>query len=250
MTESQKFLRNEFESRRKRNPSFSLRAFARWLEVSPAQLSQMITGKRTVSRRTLNKVSSKLGLSPSEKKRLLTLDLVENDSSTKAPARLQLEEDRFRLIADWEHLAILSLSKTKGARPDPRWIGHRLGIPVERANQALLRLQRLGFLQLHPEFRQVGGSFEVVSKAGSDAIRKFHRQNLELAAEKLETVDVLKREFQTISVALDSALLPLLKMRIDEFLDECSGIAESRPGKDVYHLNVQLFPITKCKETL
>ncbi len=89
-----------------------MRAFAQWLNFSPAQLSQMLSGKRTVTPQSLKKIMDKLGLSPYEKSQLLEMLL--KGKMNEAPAnnqKIRLEEDRFRLIADWYHMAILSLTK-------------------------------------------------------------------------------------------------------------------------------------------
>ncbi|RYZ69031.1 MAG: DUF4423 domain-containing protein, partial [Proteobacteria bacterium] len=165
MSSAQEFLKTEFEKRKKQNPSFSLRAFSKWLNVSPAQVSQMLAGKRTITPETLNKIALRVGSSPLERNDLLST-LVRSlvvEHNPKALERKLLAEDQFRLIADWYHMAILSLTKLKGSKPDPRWIARRLGISAEEANLALSRLVRMKLLETHPKFRQIAEPFEVTS---------------------------------------------------------------------------------------
>lgn len=250
MQSPREFLKQEYVRRRAQNPNFSLRSFAKWLKISPSQLSQMLSGKRKITLKILKKMSGKLSLSPIEKKQLLSLtyeglDFLEEPVANKY---LQLKEDQFRLIADWYHLAILSLTKVKGAKSDVRWISRRLGISMEDAEQALCRLQRLGILQLKPEFKQIGNAFEVSSNISSEAIRKYHKQNLNLAAEKLESVGVSYREFQSISLSMNPDKVQEIKPLIDEFLDSISSSFESPQGAEVYNMNVQLFPVTLIKD--
>jgi transcriptional regulator with XRE-family HTH domain len=56
------YLKAEFRRRHKRNPSYSLRAFAQYLEISPSFLSQVLSGKRSMGVLTLSKVSKRLNL--------------------------------------------------------------------------------------------------------------------------------------------------------------------------------------------
>jgi transcriptional regulator with XRE-family HTH domain len=254
MQKAQEFICQEYALRKKRNPNFSLRAFARWLDISPGQLSQMMTGKRTITPETLKKIGQRLGLSPAEKKLLMSSLMKDHGfiEGGEIKSGLNLKDDQFRLIADWYHIAILSLSKIKGAQADPRWVARRLGISMEEAHGALLRLQRLGLIETKPVFRQICEAMDIVSEIPSEAIRKYHKQNLALASEKLELVSLELRQFQSLSMLLNPSSLKLFKKLIDDFLAEAAVAAESNQNPssavEVYNLNVQLFPVTQTKE--
>lgn len=245
MKQAQELLHTEYQKRRTANPNFSLRAFARWLSISPAQLSQMMAGKRPITLKTMQKVTTRLGLSPIEEKQLLNRWIQPNqDQKSSHRPSLHLQEDKFRLIADWYHLAILSLTKVKGAKSDPRWVSQRLGISVQEANEALSRLERLGVLELRPQFRQLCEPFEIASETPSEAIRKYHKQNLLLATEKIDTIPNHLRQFQSISIPMNTQKVAEFKKWIDQFMDESHKIFVRENSSDVYHLNVQLFPVT------
>lgn len=251
MEKPQEILKQEFEKRRKRNPNFSLRSFAKWLGISPAQLSQMMTGKRSVTVNSAKIISEKMNLSPVEKRIFLNScmknkEFIEINSEKKT---LHMQEDQFRLISDWYHFAILSLTKIKGAKADPRWIARRLGINVDEAHQAILRMERMGILQLKPVFQQVCEPIQVVSNVSSQAIQKHHKQILNLAAEKIETIAVSRREYQSISIPLNPQHIPIFKKHIDDFLEEAAKMSDPKNGTEIYAVNVQLFPLTKTEET-
>jgi len=250
MNQAHQFLNQEYQRRKERNPNFSLRSFAKWLDISPAQISQMLAGKRPVTLNTLKKITDRIGLSPNEKKSLMTSLLADKSFIETPPEKnaRNLQEEQFRLIADWQHFAILSLTKVAGAKGDPRWVARRLGLSIEEAHKALLLMEKMGLIQTKPVFKQLGELLDVVSEVPSEAIRKYHRQNLALAAEKMETVPVELRQFQSITVATHPKLLPKLKVLIEEFLDNAMDVAESDSATEVYNLNVQLFPTTKIKE--
>lgn len=250
MKQANEFIAAEFLKRKKVNPHFSLRSYAHWLGVSPAQVSQMITGKRAVTLNTLRKVVAKVGLSPLEQDTLFRKLFSENASPyAKAnQPRKQLAEDQFRLIADWYHLAILALCETKSAKADPRWISRKLGIPMETASQALLRLERLGSLQLKPKMKQLCEPFEIVSETPSAAIQKYHKQTLQLAMDKIDAVKPAHRQYQSMPLAMSPKQIPAFQKLIDRFLDQASAMAKADPGEEVFHLNVQLFPVSKPEE--
>ncbi|OFZ29327.1 MAG: hypothetical protein A2622_07885 [Bdellovibrionales bacterium RIFCSPHIGHO2_01_FULL_40_29] len=223
-----------------------MRSFAKWLSVSPAQLSQMMTGKRPITLKSMRKISERLGLSPHERSDLAG-SLLQNQNDNDEKQVLRLREDQFHLIADWYHMAILSLTRIKKSQADPRWIAHRLGISVTQAHQALLRLERLGIIQMKP-FKQISDPIEMVSEVPSHAIRKYHIQNLNLAIEKIELIETRKRQFQSISIPVNPEKLEPFKKLIDNFLAASMALSHKQDGQEVYNLNVQLFPVTVLKE--
>jgi plasmid maintenance system antidote protein VapI len=60
------YLRAELIKRTKHNPKYSLRAFARSLNVQSGFLSKILLGQRRVTEATVQKFGVKLGLSPRE----------------------------------------------------------------------------------------------------------------------------------------------------------------------------------------
>lgn len=76
MSLTSEFLKSEFTKRKTKNPNFSVRAFARWLELSPAQVSQVMSGKRPLTLKALEKINKKLDISPFEKQTLENLQKI------------------------------------------------------------------------------------------------------------------------------------------------------------------------------
>lgn len=60
------FLEDELARRSQNYPRYSLRAFARHLEVDSSFLSKILNGKRTVTMRTIRMFGERLNLSPEE----------------------------------------------------------------------------------------------------------------------------------------------------------------------------------------
>jgi hypothetical protein len=57
-----RLLHGELKARQSRNPRYSLRAFANYLGIAPATLSQLLRGKRRMTERTIRKLGFRLAL--------------------------------------------------------------------------------------------------------------------------------------------------------------------------------------------
>jgi len=220
------------------------------LEISPAQLSQIISGKRPITLATAKKIVKSLKLSPIESEKFL--DAVTPDFLSKQKERLSddkrkiLKEDEFRLICDWEHFAILSLSEIKNNSSNARWIAKRLNIPIDTAANARDRLLRLGLIEIKDsQFKQTSLPITTTNDIKSESIQRSHYQNLVLAQEKLESIEVSEREFTTVTMATNPKKLNEAKILIREFKRKLVDFLEDCEKTDVYTLAIQLFPLTK-----
>lgn len=236
-------LQEELRRRKTRNPAYSLRAFAKSLGMSPAQLSQLVSGKRPLTLKTFEKVARELELSPFEKRSALE-SLAQAHSPELHPRHAQLKEDEFRLISDWYHFAILSLTKIKGAKKDPVWIAKRLGIHIIDAKMAVERLERMGILSSGDQFKQITEPLRVLSDIPSQAIQKSHRQVLALATEKLSEVPVELRDFSVMMMDINPKNLSRAKKAIENFQDELATLLEQGESTEVYAFACQMFPLS------
>lgn len=115
------FLQDEFERRRARNARYSLRAFARALDIDHATLSQMMRGQRQISDRTLEKFARQLGMAKSELERWREID--------------RFDEKLLDAAAD-------------GAHPSSPALASQMSAGIDQVNVALHRLLRLGLLTM------------------------------------------------------------------------------------------------------
>ena len=188
----QQILLQELETRKERNPHYSLRAFARDLGVGSTSLSDVLAAKRNFSRSNLDKISEKLCLSPEQRDAMLAEVATKQTKKTKEEIeRLQLAEAEFRLIADWYYLAILSLAETDTCSSESKDIAERLGITLKQVNDALATLLKMGLIDKKDGILSATGlAISTTRDIPSRAIRKHHRDNLRLAENCLEDVDI------------------------------------------------------------
>jgi uncharacterized protein (TIGR02147 family) len=250
-------LQQELERRCQANPRYSLRAFAKALDMSPAGLSYAIAGKRPVSRKTVRKMIGLLPLSPEESHALNEWATAPSRRKERkpetffaAPAEANaylLSLDSFAFISDWYHYAILSLLEIPGARFEAKWISRHLRITEIEAKGAMERLQRLGIVQkVDGRWRQTSGAIRIASDVPTAATKKFQKQILLKAVESIENDPDDCKDMSSMTLAMDPALVPYAKERIREFRRQLAEELEKKsPPKRVYKLTVQVFPVSQ-----
>ncbi len=254
-TDYRSMLMSELLRRIEGNPAYSLRRFAHQLGVSPATLCGVLSGKRRLSLKSALQVSSHLGLSPSETAKFyqaVASGLMKNGTQFLTSPKdeyFNLSEDVFRTMSEWYYYAILELTFVKSSRPDPRWFATKLGINHNQAVDAIARLTHLGLLE-SKNGRLVKTKVSIASSTGvpSAAIRNRHKQILKKATESLEEHTVEERDFTSMTMAIDPALLPEARKKITEFRRDLCRFLESGKKKRVYEMSVQLFPLSEGEE--
>jgi hypothetical protein len=241
-------LADELSDRKSKNSFYSLRAFARDLKIGSTSLSDVLGGKRNLSKTNIEKVSEKLMLSPEHRKFLIG-ELYKGEPSsisTEQERRDLLEEDSFKLISNWYYLAILNLANIKGNSSSPVWIGERLGISTIEASTAIERLCRLGLLSIkNDKLIRTGRPIVTTHDIPSAAIRKAQHQLLDMAKISLDSDSVERREFEFEVMAINPKKINKAKNLVNEFLDKISDCLEKGPRSEVYALGFQLFPLSK-----
>lgn len=256
------FLEREFASRLRRNPGYSLRAFARDIGLPASRLSEVLRGQRNLSPETGARVAKGLKLSGAECETFL--QLVGLHQKRSAWAKRQAEEqlkrascageygelslERFKIISDWHHFAILELSEIEGFESSPAWIAGRLGIPTAKAKEAIERLLDFGLLERLPngEIRQTKANLATPSGVPSREIREHHSQILMKAEEALQELPVEEREFSAITLAFHSEQMPEIRQELKKMRRRLGQKIQEQPGKDrVYCLAIQFFPVDR-----
>ncbi len=249
-SEFQKKLRDEFVRMKLKNPSYSLRAFAKRLGIEASPLSAIVNGKRRVSRQYAEKLLRRLSLNPIEIRKVISASGYETDQSGITSQYMQLAANTFNVIADWYHFAILSLAETNGFISKTEWIAKRLGISNSLAEGAVSRLIRLNMLRQdsHGGLHVTGQQYITTDGVESDAIRLGHRQNLEIAAAALDGGKMEDRDFVDITFAASPRMVATAKQEIRNFLASLSDRLEAGEKEEVYRICVQTLRLSKSIE--
>ena len=246
-------LQRKLDEVRSRNASYSMRAFAKRLDIHPAALSEILNGKRSVSHKLASRLSLTLELTEEEREQILSLSSnpkilrgLGRKPKTK-PTSTQLDLDKYFLVSEWYYYAILSLSETKGFKAKPDWIAGRLGLPPDVAKTALERLTRLGFFTALKNGKLVPQKdvrLSTTEDIASHSLKRRHESNLQTAQQAVRNVPVELREFTFMTMAIDIKKLPQAKSIIREFRERLSAFLEDGEKTEVYEFCLSLFPRT------
>lgn len=252
------YLQDELVRRCKTNPRYSLRSFAKHLQINPSLLSKILRGQVGVSAKRFEKICERMALGPGEREQLAIGEnrkrtFKKQDSLFKELRNTSVQmrdmADQFQVIADWYHYALLELISIENFQPDERWIAKTLGISFAEVVEARERLVRLGMLAIDENGKWKDSSGNVSNSSGqytSIALRKLQTQVLNLALGALETVPIEKRLQGSMTLAIDASLVPSAKEKIVAFQRALATSLqeESRTKNSVYQMTVSFFPVT------
>lgn len=235
-------LNDEYLKRRARNSAFSLRSFARYLDVGIATVTDIQNGKRRPSKTTLLKLADKLEFSPLEIDGYL--EQMRAGKNKEQIKKLFIQEDVFQTVADWYHYAIVEIARIQKHKATPNWISKKLGIKNEVAANALERLARLKLIKIKKnKITLPEGSLKTSEDIPSSAIRKRHRQVLELGIDSLERDSVDEREFFSITLAIDPTQIPKAKEQLRKAIRKIEKTLENGEQTEIYNISGLLFPL-------
>jgi uncharacterized protein (TIGR02147 family) len=252
-------LREELLERMSKRRSYSSNAFARDLGLSRGFFSQVLNKKRKLSEKTALAVLEKLSWRPRKQKLFMDLvrfDLIDSTQArnllwkdieqqiTKSKLFSNLDVEQFKLISNWYHFAILELCDIEGFQSDVKWIGQKLGISEYIAKDAIDRLVSLKLLEyVDGNLRKAADN--AIRSIPSEAIKRFHEQHLENAKKALKDCDFALRDFSGTTVCTSPKQMEKARKLIKEFRSELTEVLEAGPKTHIYHLAVQLFPLSK-----
>ncbi|MBT3234786.1 MAG: TIGR02147 family protein [Bdellovibrionales bacterium] len=243
-------MQQEFESRSRKNPLYSLRAYAKSLDVEPSFLSKLLNQKRKITKNSIYRFGARLGLSPHGIRPYL--DELENSSplSSKVAERensySNIEEDQFNAIADWYHYAILELTKCDDFCSNTQNMAMQLDITYGECLAAINRLKRLGMLIERDGALVCADNFTTTKNSfTSEAFKTLQCQIIKQSQDALERTPFEERSQSSMTMAINGDQMAQAQKLISKFRRELTNILESGSKKSrVYQLNISLFPVS------
>lgn len=241
------FLQEELVLRCQRNPAYSLRSFAKALDLSPSFLSKVLNGQRRITNQVFHKITTSLDLDSSV---VAKFEESRGDSSDQEPAFNGLQLEYFKIISDWYHYALLELTRVEGFKKNPDWIAARLGITVNQAKAAIDRLLKLELLELQDGklVTTSGGNTTTKNEFTALAFKKMQDDLLKKAIQSLWDEELEKRDHTSICMAINPADIPEVKKRLTKMRREICAFLERPQRKkpsQVYNLSLSFFSLSK-----
>lgn len=248
-------IKENFSLKQRANPQYSLRAYAKYLGVHSSTLSQVLTGKRRLPIKNAAIVASKLNLGPTERTLFLeslyqlktSLDDIKIDQNDE---RFMIDESYAKVIAEWEHYAVITLFDVDGFKANADEISNRLAITKNRSEVVLNNLLTCGLVKRTDEGKLIKAHSKIrtTEDITSQALKESHLETLEMGKTKLEEIEVELRDFSTMTIAMDLKRMPEVKTIIREFRQKMSTLLREGKKRDVCQLAIQFYPITNLTQ--
>jgi uncharacterized protein (TIGR02147 family) len=257
-----RYLREAFDLRSSRNKSYSLRAFARDLELAVSTLTELLNGKYGLSPERAIRVAKNLNLNDLQSQHFSNLVAMKYSRKTedRETARIAVEErlatpsqelstDQFKTVSGWHHMALLELAETKNFISDPEWMAKRLGLSLVEIQESLSRMERLGLIVWEAGQLKPTGAFTTVGNGRtSDALREVHGQLISKAAKALGAHDMEKRDVSSTIFSIDTEDLPAAKEELMKFRRQFAmKYSKGKSADGVYCLGIQLFSLLESE---
>jgi uncharacterized protein (TIGR02147 family) len=264
MIDYRQTLKNELKLRVRANPRYSLRAFARDLGLSPASLSEVLSGKKGLSRKRAEMIVEKLDLNAGARSDfLLAVNISDGRTREVRQEALrvfherstqnhlpELEIDALRIMGNWRTFALLEYLKLARVSHEERSIARNLNISTIEVRDTLQRLLRLEMIEeiegtSPTRYRVLLDHYATPTGIPSETIKQLHEEIMEKAKVALRTQNLESREFSSLMIGIPRSKVPELKSALRAAILKINHEFENEEPKDcVYSVNLQTFEIT------
>lgn len=244
--------------------------FARKAGTSPSLVSMIRKGERTLDPVRGREFAAAMRLDPAETS--YWLDLIELDHGA---SRQHQQEAWIRitgaqrflgatsavasttaLFGQWFYAVLVTAVRCDGFVEDSEAIARQLGptLGSEQVAAAFEHLEQLGILARDQDGRlRVGSDVRTTHAIEDDvlakSVRQVHQAWLSQASRALDEVPHEQRQYGAFTLAVSERRYAELRQRIQAFLQELAGYAESDVGADrVVQVNMQAFPVWRVDQ--
>lgn len=262
------YLQAYFNTAKENNHRFSLRTFSDVLGFKSKDfIHRVMKGEKNLSPGSITLVCQGLALNPRESYFFESLvhfcQAETQDDRQKYYERLQtqLKGIRFResqqllcytqyeYYSQWQHCAVRSYIGMHGFSGDYKTLANQLlpAISVEEARRSVAILSQLGLIaKKNNQWHITRTAISSGDRVAKLALKNFHNQCLQLAADSMDTVPPNERNISGVTLGISREKYDLIVERLNAFRKEIAMLTEEDPEAfQVYQLNLQLFPLSR-----
>lgn len=159
----------------------------------------------------------------------------------------RLAEDARHVLTEWQHFAILELTRLEAFRPDVRWIARVLDLGTDDIVRAVDRLLRLGLLEMvsATHWADRSGDRCVGIESLSEATLHALAEQLARLTKRSLRRGPDERLLSATTVAVSRARLGEIIARLERWREEIVAEIQSEDDPDdVYRLDLSFLPLT------
>lgn len=246
-------LNEDYQTRNKRNSSYSIRAYAKQLDINPGVLNQILNGKRGLPFQLAKKVIEKLKLTEKQEDLFMRsafysrqeLDNLQKERSYKNVFLMTEEEKYTKIMCEWEYYAFIALMDVHNFSDDLNWIASKLGVVPGRIEEIIavligLKIIKKGDNTFLCDFDKISYGID----RDSEAFKTVQKNNMLIASKKIDQYANEICHFNSLTLSVQPKNIRQAKLLIDDFIVRITSLLEDGEQVDVYKFCVQLFPIS------
>lgn len=260
------YLRAELLARKVRRNGGSLRQLARRAGFSsPSLLSMVISGERSLTEPTAEKLAKALQLTGRRRNYFITLGKLEAAKTESEKKKFRdilmqikgavdetvLEVRNYRFLTEWYYLVVYVLVGQRGFKYSPSEISSKLKGRVNelQVRRALQDLEALGLIKkVGTRWQQTHQAVTTSENNQDVALYVYHQRMADLAKESLNQPADL-REFNGITISIPRNQIPWVKDKLRTLRKEINEhLSQFDQPANVYQCNMQLFALTEGLE--
>ncbi|WP_159455289.1 TIGR02147 family protein [Pseudobacteriovorax antillogorgiicola] len=258
------FLGDLYHKLKQSDSQYSYMKFSADLGLTETNVSShIIHGRRPLTIEAAKKVVKSLGMKKLKRKYFLALTdyINETDPSLRdqkfqslfaikqesLPDSLQ---EQMTYFSQWYYPIIGELARVEGFQADYKWVKKNLWPNItpkqfEKAIEVLKQVKILKDGERSSDLNRTDLDFSPGHATRDISVSKYHQQMIKLAEQGLSAITEKKRNFSSMTVVLSRENAKKLNQLVLEFQRKVLELeASNTAGKDVYQVNVQLFPFT------
>lgn len=257
-----------FTSLKRRNPRFTLNAWAKKLgEKNSGNLVHFFKRRRAPTLEMTEKLVHTMHLNDKEAeyfRLLVERARNQNSWSNKQDYQTMLQAHRlrhhgseidlkkFETVSSPLHLAVREILFLRDADVSVEGIQNKLRIqvPVEQIHAILEDLIKVGLIKRHVDgsYSKLDDFWQTPAEGHSEAIKLYHQRSLNDYIDALYSVPSDRRHFTSYMIAIPEETIPDAKKSIEEFMN--TFVARfgkcPNPANRVYQIHTLLSPWSKC----
>ena len=247
------FFREMMKYKKSLRPNFSIRAATQRVKgCSPSLITQVLSGKRSLTRKQLPVFVKIFQLNNLEEEYidgLLKAEAFDAEENEVKRQKYESKGPQNHILKDWVNIYVKDSCHLKSFKPEPRIVYSLIGGIV-----GLNRIERSINYHFEQGFRRKTRDKKIVietpalttTKDVSDKkIRQLHKQALKKKKKGIDKFSVEQRFASTVLVTVNTESQDKLRILVNRFQRELLQFIEENPNGDeaLYQVNINMTPI-------
>jgi uncharacterized protein (TIGR02147 family) len=267
-TDYRQFLRDYYEEQKAANPAFSYRYFARRAGFNSSGLyKDIVDGRTGITRSLILRFATAMKLSAKQQEYFETL-VYFNEANTVEEKKLyferlmkyhnskafKVEKNQYEYYSRWYYIAVRELLAIGNYGDDFSAIAQALNPSIrrEQAKKAIEVLKKLGLIKKDNKgyYKAVDRILTTGTEVKSLAIANFQKAMMDMAKESIDRHPAKRRNISTVTFSVSEKTYDDIKAELVACRKRILGMVDRSENESmVSQLNMQLFPLTRSKES-